>query len=112
MGDLAFHAVKVRLTDAGGQAEDGSLQQAAHTVAVSTGGADGSLHGLLHGGVQHGKALRFVGQGFHLCGQRSGIVQRKAGVGDTRTGGDMGGDVDTARLSAPARRHRRPRGRR
>ena len=96
MGDLAFHAVKVRLTDPGGQAEDGGLQQAAHTVAVSPSGADGSLHGLLHGGVQHGKALRFVGQGFHLCGQRSGIVQRKAGVGDARTGGDMGGDVDTS----------------
>ena len=95
MGDLAFHAVKVRLTDAGGQAEDGGLQQAAHTVAVSTGGTDGGLHRLFHGGVQHRKALRLGGQGFHLGGQGCSVIQRKTGVGDACTGGDMGGDVDT-----------------
>ena len=74
VGDLALHAVKVGLADAGGQAENGSFQHAAHTVALGTGGADGGLHGFFHGGIQHRKALGLTGKRLHLCRKGGGVV--------------------------------------
>ena len=98
MGDLALHAVKVGLTDAGGQAEDGSLQHAAYAVALGTCGADGSFHWLFHGGVQHRKAVGFAGKRPHLCRKGGGVVQRKGRICKIRAPGDVGGDINARPL--------------
>ena len=98
MGDLALHAVKVRLADAGGQAENGSFQHAAHAVALGTGGADGGFHGFFHGGIQHRKALGLTGKRLHLCRKGGGVVQCKGRICKTSAPGDVGGDINTRPL--------------
>ena len=98
VGNFAFHTVKVGLADSGGQAEDGSLQHAAHAVALGTGGADGGFHGLLHGGVQHRKALGLGGKCPHLCRKGGGVVQRKGRICKPCAPGDVGGDINARPL--------------
>ena len=72
-------------THACGQAQNGGLQHAAHTVALGTGGTDGDFHGFLHTAVQQGKALGLVQQCLGLRRQRGGIIQRKGGIADPGT---------------------------
>ena len=94
VSELALHAVEIGFTHACGQAQNGGLQHAAHTVALGTGGTDGSFHGFLHTAVQQGKALGLVQQCLGLRRQRGGIVLRKGGIADPGTPPDVSHDLD------------------
>ena len=94
VGNKALHAVKIRLAHTGGQAENGCFKDAAHAVALRTGGTDGRFHRLFDGSIQQGEALVPAFQHAHLSSQCGGIVQRKGRIGNAGTAGDVGGDVD------------------
>ena len=69
--------------------------------ALRPGGADGRLHRLFDGGIQQREALALIFQHADLRGQRGGIVQRKRGIGEAGTAGDVGGDVDAGAAQRP-----------
>ena len=94
VSEFALHAVEIGFTHACGQAQNGGLQHAAHTVALGTGGTDGSFHGFLHTAVQQGKALGLVQQCLGLRRQRGGIIQRKGDIADPGTPPNVRHDLD------------------
>ena len=89
-GDAVLHAVQHRVPQAGGQAQDGALDDAPQGVQLSLGHLDGPLHGQARLVVQNGEGFAPRGQQILL-----GQVHRVIGpVGDGPHGGDVGPHID------------------
>ena len=89
-GDAVFHPVQHGVPQAGGQADDGALHQAAQGVQILLGLGDGPLHPCPGVRVQDGKVPPSRGQE-GLPVQVHGVI---ALVGDAPHGGDVGPHID------------------